>query len=128
MLILKHIHLTFIGLSIAGFLLRGFWMMSDSPLLQAKLTKILPHIIDTVLLVSAVVLAVQLGLKPGEHPWLLAKIIALFVYIALGVIALKPGRPKAVRITAFVLALVVFAFIVCAALFKSPAGFFALLA
>lgn len=101
--------------------------MTDSPLLRAKLTKILPHIIDTILLVSAVILAVQLGLKPGEHPWLLAKIVALIVYIVLGTFAIKPGRPKNVRITAFILALVVFFYIVCAALSKSAAGFLAFL-
>ncbi len=125
MLIAKHIHLTFVALSLLGFVLRGIWMMKDSPLLQAKLTKILPHVIDTVLLVSAVILAVQLGFKPGEQPWLQAKIIGLLFYIILGVVALKPKYAKPIRIGAWVAALVVFAFIAAAAVSKSAWGFLA---
>ena len=122
---LKHTHLSFVALSFLLFLVRGYWMMSDSALLYRKPTKILPHIIDTGLLVSALILAVKLGLKPGDHPWLMAKIIGLVVYIVLGVIALKPGRPKHVRSAAFVLACMTFLYIVACALTKSPTGFFA---
>ena len=127
MLVAKHIHLTFIALSFLGFVLRGFWMMKDSPLLQAKLTKILPHIVDTVLLVSAIVLAVQLRLSPMEQPWLLAKIVALLVYIGLGTIAIKPNRPKNIRIFAWFAAIVVFGYICAAAVSKSALGYFAFL-
>lgn len=125
MLIAKHIHLTFIGLSFLGFVLRGIWMMMDSPLLQAKLTKILPHVIDTVLLVSAIVLAVQLRFLPTEQPWLMAKIIALLGYIGLGMVAIKPNKPKPVRIGAWVAAIIVFGYICTAALSKSALGYFA---
>ncbi len=125
MLIAKHIHLAFVALSLLGFVVRGIWMMKDSPLLQAKLTKILPHVIDTVLLVSAVILAVQLGFKPGEQPWLQAKIIGLLFYILLGVVALKPRYPKPMRIGAWIAALGVFAFIASAAVSKSAWGFLA---
>ena len=89
--------------------------------------KILPHIIDTVLLVSALVLAVKMGLKPSEHPWLQAKIAGLVLYIVFGVIAFKPTRPKKVRIIAFILAVTTVAFIISAAFSKSAAGFFAFL-
>jgi len=121
----KHLHLTCVALSFLSFAIRGVWMMLDSPLLQAKLTKILPHVIDTLLLVSAIGLAVQLGLNPTAHPWLLAKIGVLVLYIGIGTVALKPGRPKQVRVIAWSLALLCFFFIVSAALTKSAAGFFA---
>lgn len=124
---IKHIHLTFVALSLISFVLRGIWMMKESPLLQAKLTKILPHVIDTVLLVSALTLTINLGLQPGEHPWLLAKIIGLVAYIILGVIALKPKRSKKVRISAWIAAILCFSFIASAAFTKSAAGFFVLL-
>ena len=127
MLVAKHIHLTFIGLSFLGFVLRGVWMMIDSPLLQAKLTKILPHVIDTILLVSAIVLAVQMRYMPTEQAWLMAKIIALVVYIGLGTVAIKPHRPKNIRIAAWIAAIVVFGYICAAALSKSALGNFAYL-
>ncbi len=125
MIFVKHIHLTFVVLSILGFVIRGIWMMKESPVLHAKVVKILPHVVDTILLVSAIVLAIQMGYNPADQPWLIAKIVALVVYIVLGTIALKPTRPKKIRVTAFVLALVCFAYIVSAAITKSPMGFLA---
>lgn len=124
MMFIKHIHLTFVALSLISFVLRAIWMMKESPLLQAKLSKILPHVIDTVLLVSGLTLAISLGLQPGEHPWLLAKIFGLIAYIVLGVIALKPKRTKKVRMIACAAAVLCFSFIVSAAFTKSAAGFF----
>lgn len=121
----RHIHLTFVGISVFGFLIRGLWIIIESPLMKAKLVKILPHVIDTILLVSALVLAVKMGIKLSEHPWLQAKIAGLIVYVVLGVIAFKPTRPKKVRIIAFALAVVSVFFIISAAVSKSPAGFFA---
>ncbi len=127
MILIKHLHLTFVALSLISFTLRGVWMMKESPLLQAKLTKILPHVIDTVLLVSGLTLAISLGLQPGEHPWLVAKIVGLVAYIALGVIALKSKRAKKVRVVAWVAAILSFGFIASAAITKSAAGFFVVL-
>ena len=51
-------------MSIAGFGLRGYWMAFDNPLLQHRAAKVLPHMIDTLLLVSAIVLLVILHLSP----------------------------------------------------------------
>lgn len=127
MFFIKHIHLTFVALSLFSFILRGIWMINDSPYLQAKLTKILPHIIDTVLLASAIWLVVTLGLQPGEHPWLVTKIIGLIAYIALGVVALKSKREKRVKITAWVAAIACFGFVASAAFSKSAAGFLVVL-
>ena len=55
---LKHLHVTFAVLSGAFFLLRGIWMLSGSTLLQRRWVRIAPHVIDTLLLASAVVLRV----------------------------------------------------------------------
>lgn len=98
-------------------------MLTESNLLQKKWVKIAPHIIDTLLLASAISLAVILQLSPLEHPWLLAKIMGLLIYIVLGTVALKRGKTKPIRITAFVLALLTFVYIVNVALTKSPLVF-----
>ncbi|WP_327516815.1 SirB2 family protein [Cognatazoarcus halotolerans] len=121
---LKHIHLLCIVLSGSGFLARGIMMLTGSPLLKRKLVRVLPHIIDTALLASAVAMVVMLGASALAMPWLIAKIVGLLVYIGLGTVALKRGRSKGVRSTAFVLALLTFAYIVSVALSKDPAGFF----
>ncbi len=118
--LVKTIHVGCALLSIIGFTVRGILMMRDSVILQMRFTKIAPHIIDTLLLGSAIWLAVQYGLGPGDNPWLMAKIIALLVYIGLGTVALKRGKTKQVRVFAWLAALLVFAYIVAVAVTKMP--------
>ena len=123
--ILKTIHVTCVGLSFFGFFIRGIWMLSDSSKLQLRWVKIAPHVIDTLLLASAIILAVQMHLSPIAHPWLMTKIIALLLYIGIGTVALKPGRSRNVRLSAWMLALATFMFIVSVAITKSAMGWFA---
>jgi uncharacterized membrane protein SirB2 len=119
-LALKHIHLTFVALSGALFLLRGMWMFAGSAQLQQRWVKVLPHIVDTLLLASAIGLAIWSRQYPLQAPWLSAKVAALLVYIVLGSVALKYGRTRQVRTAAFVAALASFAYIVAVALTKNP--------
>ncbi|MCB1735818.1 MAG: SirB2 family protein [Gammaproteobacteria bacterium] len=109
--IVKQIHLISVALSFLSFFLRGVWMLTESPLLTSKPSKILPHIIDTVLLVSGISMVVMMSLSLGAETWLIAKIVALIVYIIIGTIAIKRGKTKAVRTVAWVLAMSVFVYI-----------------
>ena len=113
--LLKLIHVSTVSITLPLFILRGIWMMADSPRLKARWAKILPHVIDTVLLASGIGLAVLLGQYPFVNGWLTAKLLALLAYIVLGTIALKRGKSKSVRITAFFVALAVFAYLVAVA-------------
>jgi len=117
---IKHIHLTAVALTLILFCVRGAWMLLDSPMLRRTWVRVVPHIVDTVLLASAIALAVMLRQYPFVHGWLTAKVLALVAYIALGTVALKRGRSKGVRLAAFVAALVVFAYIVRTALRHDP--------
>lgn len=107
----KQIHLLTVVLSFVGFFIRGIWMMKESPMLQAKLVKILPHIIDTVFLVAGISLVVMGSYSVFDEPWLIAKIIGLVAYIVLGTIALKRGKTKKIRTIAWFAAMTVFAYI-----------------
>lgn len=107
-------------LSIAGFAARGLLMLADSPILKSRFVRIAPHVVDTVLLASAVWLAWFLGQVPFVHGWITAKVLALVVYIVLGAIALKRGRTKRVRVPAFAGALACVAYIVAVALTRDP--------
>jgi len=121
-MLLKHIHLTFVALALLTFVVRGIWMFINSSMLDKKIVRIAPHIINTIMLLSGIILAVHLHLSPGNQPWLLAKIIGLVVYIVLGVAAFKLPSPLARKIL-WVDALIVFAYIVSVAITKSPMGF-----
>ncbi|MDX5445256.1 MAG: SirB2 family protein [Zoogloeaceae bacterium] len=120
---IKHLHMLLAVVSILGFLLRGVWMMSGSALLEKRLVRVLPHVVDTLLLLSAIALAVMIAQYPFVAGWVTAKVLGLVVYIALGMIALRRGRTKGIRIAAFFAAIVVFAWIASVAVSKNPAGF-----
>ncbi len=95
-------------------------MLRESPLLHRRWVKIAPHIVDTVLLISAIVLAVQIAQYPFVNGWLTAKVIGLLLYIILGTLAIKRGKTKSVKTLAFFSAIIVFFYIVLVAVTKNP--------
>ncbi|HHI93881.1 MAG TPA: hypothetical protein ENK04_10295 [Gammaproteobacteria bacterium] len=121
---IKWLHVACALLSGSGFFTRGILMMRESAWLQVRMVKIIPHVVDTLLLVSAIVLASQWGWAALQEPWLLAKIVALLVYIGLGMVALRLGRSKRVRVVAWLAAMFVFVYIVSVAVNKNPLAFF----
>lgn len=123
--VLKILHQSAVTLSVAGFFVRGIGSLRGAAWIRGRLAKTLPHVVDTVLLLSALTLAWSLRLTPGAAPWLTAKIIGLLVYIGLGMIALRQGRPVRQRALAWVAALLTFAWIVSVAISKNPVGFLA---
>lgn len=124
---IKLVHQSAVVLSGIGFAARGFAALRGAQWTKGRLAKSLPHVIDTVLLLSAITLAVKLSLNPSQTPWLLAKIVGLLLYIALGMVALRTRFGQKIRAIAWVLALAVLVWIASAAVLKSPMGFFALL-
>ncbi|MBS0369807.1 MAG: SirB2 family protein [Proteobacteria bacterium] len=124
-LALKHFHITCVVLSGCGFALRGWWSFSGSPLLRARLTRVLPHVVDSCLLGSALGLAWMAAQYPFVHAWLTAKVLGLLVYIGLGSVALKAARPRAQRAAAYVGALATLSWIVSVAVSKDPLGWLA---
>ncbi|MGA9031587.1 MAG: SirB2 family protein [Sulfuricaulis sp.] len=115
-LLLKHLHVTCVVLSISGFLVRGVWMMQESPWLQKEWVRVAPHVIDTILLVSAILLAMQIQQYPFVQNWLTAKVLALIAYIVVGAVGLKYGRTKKIRVSAWLAAIAIFVYIVLVAL------------
>jgi uncharacterized membrane protein SirB2 len=89
--------------------------------LRQRWVRIVPHIIDSVLLLSGAWLSWQLG-AAGVRGWLPAKLAALVLYIVLGAFALRYGKTRGMRITAMIAAVLTFAYIASVALTKSPLG------
>ena len=117
---LKLTHVSCVAISYALFVVRGVWMMRGLALLNVRWAKIVPHVVDTVLLMSALAMAVMIRQYPFAAPWITAKVIALLVYIGLGTVALKHGRTRRVCIGAWFTAQLVFFYIVAVALTRSP--------
>lgn len=122
-LLIKHLHMSFAAVSGALFLARGLWMIAGSPMLQRGWVRRLPHLVDSLLLASALTLAWWSGQAPWSSPWLGAKVTALVAYILLGSLALKYGRNRLVRCLAFGGALACFGYIGATAMTKNPLFF-----
>ena len=118
---LKSVHVSSVVASYVLFFTRGIWMMRTPHLLARRWVRIVPHVVDTILLASAIALAVTIHQYPLVAGWLTAKVIGLVVYIVLGTIALKRGRSRRARVTAWLAAQAVFAYIVAVAVSHSPA-------
>ncbi len=117
---LKAAHVACVVASYLFFFVRGVWMIRGSPLLLHRWVRVLPHVVDTFLLASAVALAAMLAQYPFVHGWLTAKVIGLALYIVLGMVALKLGATLRVRIAAWLVAQAVFAYVVAVAITKNP--------
>ena len=112
---IKHIHLTAVVLSISFFLLRAFWVFLKPKMMEKRWVKVAPHIIDSVLLISAITLTILLQQYPFVDHWLTAKLLALVLYIVLGTIALKRGKTPLIKLGAFFAAVATFAYILTVA-------------
>lgn len=119
---IKTIHMSCAYASISLFLLRSCWTLSDSPIMQQRWVRILPHIIDSILLLAALYMVTIIG---PHHPFILVKIILLLVYIGLGVVALKVAKTRQGRLIATTAALLVFLYIIGVGIHKSPASWWA---
>jgi len=86
----------------------------------------LSYAIDTTLLAAALLLASIIHQWPFVQPWLTTKVLLMLAYIALGLIALRLGKTRPVRLACFVAALIVYSFIISVALTHDSRGFLAL--
>ncbi|MCG8707788.1 SirB2 family protein [Brenneria sp. 4F2] len=118
-----YLHMVTVGVSIVLFVLRFFWLCRQSPLLRQRWVKILPHLNDTLLLVSGVALLIINRVYPftAGQSWLTEKLFGVIIYIFLGAIALgKRPRSQKMRWLAFILALVCFCLVMQISLTKLP--------
>ena len=123
---LKALHVSCALLSISGFALRGYWVLSDNPSRSLRLTRLSPHIVDTLLLASAVTMLVIWEISPLQLDWLMAKIAALLVYIGLGIVLMRFADSHRSRQLTYAAALLTAAYILSVAYTKSPWGLLSL--
>ncbi|MDH3691334.1 MAG: SirB2 family protein, partial [Gammaproteobacteria bacterium] len=119
----KSIHITVAILSLCGFVLRSYWRLTGSAMLARKWVRIVPHAVDTVLLLSGLTMIFRMGISPSAHGWLLAKLAAVIMYIVLGLFALRWAKTLSGQAISSILAVVVFAYIVSVAVLHTAAPF-----
>jgi uncharacterized membrane protein SirB2 len=116
---IKHLHVACVVASYGLFFVRGLWMIVESPMLNRRWVRIVPHVNDTVLLAAGVTLSIMIAQYPFVAGWVTAKVAALILYILLGMYGLKHGETKRDRVIAWIAAQVVFLYIVAVAITKS---------
>ena len=116
----KHLHLTAVALSILFFIFRFIWSQFDATALSKKWVKIAPHIIDTVLLASAIWLCIILSQYPLVNAWLTFKVIGVVLYIVFGLFALNKAKTAVGRWAFFVAAIAVLMATAMVAVTKQP--------
>ena len=97
---IKHVHLTFVAASVLFFLVRFVLHMRQSPIMDKKLLKIAPHVIDTLLLLSGLTLCFVIQQYPFIDPWITEKLGAVMAYILLATISLKANKGKLFKVFA----------------------------
>ncbi len=113
---LKALHLVFIFSSLASFVGRVLLSEFKPEVLQHRLSKIAPHVLDTLLLLSGVALILMGNWLDREFGWIISKFLLLLLYIGLGVICMHNRGTK--RWLAFAGALACFGYIFVIAITK----------
>lgn len=120
-LALKQAHILLAVLSISGFVLRWLFCSRGPKKARHRLARAAPHILDSLLLLSGVLLVMTTGQYPWSTPWIAAKLGGLITYILLGVLAMK-SRHEGGRVTAFIFSMALVAWMISVARLKSPLG------
>ena len=121
--LIKNLHILTVVLTVTLFLLRFYWLRRDSAMMTKRWVRILPHVNDTLLLVTGVLLVVITHFYPftPQGSWLTEKLLAVIIYIALGFVALsRRPRTDRTRWIAFLVALIALVTIITLALTKMP--------
>jgi uncharacterized membrane protein SirB2 len=117
---IKLIHISCAVISLTGFTIRGLLALMESSYLQQRWLKIGPHLVDTLLLGSAIYLAIASRQYPGQDDWLTAKLVALLLYIVAGMWVMRFAKTQSQRLTAYIIAIASFSYIVAVALSRNP--------
>jgi uncharacterized membrane protein SirB2 len=122
-LLIKQFHMSLALVSITGFVIRWIWRMSKSHFSNKLAVRVLPHLIDSLFLASAITMIYLQGQVPIGNAWLIAKIAGLVMYIMLGILAMRSAPDAKLSLPAFLLAVLVFCWVFSVAHMKTPSGF-----
>jgi uncharacterized membrane protein SirB2 len=115
---IKMLHLMFVLLTLTAFVGKMFVSVVRPDLLTHKAVKIAPHVISSLLLLSGIILVFQGAWLSGNYGWLIAKIVVLFGFIGLGILAMRSEGTN--RWLAFGGAIACFIYIGIVAVSKNP--------
>ena len=126
-LLFKYIHIVCAAASFALFFIRGIWAVRAYPSVQEPWARALPHVIDGLLVFSAVAMFYMSFPTAWGGDWMIVKLVLICVYVVLATYVLRFAKGKIVRISAWVAALLLFLYVTSIAVLHNPAGIFLLI-
>ena len=121
--LIKAAHVGLAMLSGGVFAGRGVGVFLGATMPMSPLVRRGSMLIDTALLLAALLLLATLRLNPFATPWLLAKLVLLVAYIVFGVLALRRAPTALGKGLAFAAALWCFVAMFAIARTHDPLGF-----
>ena len=121
--LIKASHVGLVMLSGGLFAGRGIGVLLGATMPRSAPVRRCSQVIDTALLVAALLLLATLQLNPFAVPWLLAKLVLLVAYIGFGILALRRAPTLAGKGLAFAAALLCFVMMLMIATTHDPLGF-----
>lgn len=121
--VFKHIHVLMAVLSVLFLILRFAYGIRDTGHLNKRWLKVIPHIIDGLLVLSIIGMLVSVGVSVFPSAWLSEKFTMFILYIVfsvLMVLSLRGRLSAGLRIPAFVLALLSWLWLIKVAVTKMP--------
>jgi uncharacterized membrane protein SirB2 len=124
-LFLKYLHIVCVAASFALFFVRGLWIMKAYPSAQEPWIRALPHVIDSLLLLSAVGMLVT-AQRIEWAPWMQVKLGLVVMYFGLAVVVFRAGTQRLHKTLAWLGGLLLFLYVTTIAVLQHPVGIFSL--
>jgi uncharacterized membrane protein SirB2 len=115
-----------VAISIPFFIVRGGAKILGLSWQNQKWVKVSPHILDSALLISGILLMLATSIYPIEQSWLTSKLIVLVGYIMFGIKTMKSPSPMKQRLY-FSMALLCALLMITIATSHHPLGLFSFL-
>lgn len=115
----KHPHMLAAALFVLLFLLRGWLLFAQAPARQARLLRILPHVLATVLLLTGLGMVHALGIFPV---WAGVKLATLVLVMICSAMAFQRAAGRRAQLAWFLAGLAGLVFIVAVAVRKQLPG------
>ena len=119
---IRALHVGCVALSGGLFAARGLLRIGNKAVANHRVLRISSYLIDSTLLIAAVLLTIVVHQYPFVNGWLTVKLLLLLLYIITGSAALKYARTRVWQVSAYAASLSIFVFIIGVAITHRPLG------
>jgi len=119
-LFIKTLHISTVALSIGLLLFRTVLLLRSSKLLKNRFLKLIPHINDSLLLITAItMLFTSEYISSGNMEWIYAKVSAMILYIVTGIYLFRYANSNRQIVYLLALAIILYLYIIQTAITKN---------